>query len=231
MVEALARTRVTLWQDGLPERTVGLVSQRTVGVQKTDADSSSKAPVSPPVRTLVGLSGVRWAIAPCCAEAQPERGLAHDEVRQDAGWHHQRRTTMLAPCFLGPLKRPVGEKRPGPHRVAAAHDLRGRLTPTEIDKCRRAGVHRVGAAASPPSRSSASGAASRGRMRRERAVCAATEIMFVVKKHVQTSGSPPTVLSPEEAEDMGPTTIGESPQCAMIEPLPHPGVQAHSRVH
>src|SRR5215468_3082522 len=35
MGEALARTRVTLWQDGLPERTVGLVSQRTVGVHKT----------------------------------------------------------------------------------------------------------------------------------------------------------------------------------------------------
>ena len=40
-------------------------------------------------------------------------------------------------------------------------------------------------------------------------VFSATEIIFVVKKNFQTSFSPPKVLSPEEAEDMGPTTIGE----------------------
>jgi hypothetical protein len=40
----------------------------------------------------------------------------------------------------------------------------------------------------------------------------ATEIVFVVKNNFQTSVSPPKILSPEEAEDMGPTTIGEYPQ-------------------
>jgi hypothetical protein len=43
-------------------------------------------------------------------------------------------------------------------------------------------------------------------------VFSATEIIFVVKNNFQTSVSPPKVLSPEEAEDMGPTTIGEYPQ-------------------
>jgi len=75
-------------------------------------------------------------------------------------------TTMLAHFFLWPLKLRLGKNSPSPYRVAAAHEIRGRLTPTEIDKWRSAGVHRVGAAAHPPSVSSPSGAASSGWMRR-----------------------------------------------------------------
>src|SRR5213593_3490883 len=35
--------------------------------------------------------------------------------------------------FLWHLKLRLGKKSPSPYRVAAAHDIRGRLTPTEID--------------------------------------------------------------------------------------------------
>jgi SRSO17 transposase len=131
-VYEFARTRVTLCKDGLPERTVWLVSKRTVGVQKTYAYYLSTAPVSTPLRTFVWLSGVRWAIEPCFEEAKTELGMAQYEVRTYPGWHHHMLTTMLAHCFLWHLKLHVGEKSPGPHRVAAAHDPRGRLTPTEI---------------------------------------------------------------------------------------------------
>jgi hypothetical protein len=42
-------------------------------------------------------------------------------------------------------------------------------------------------------------------------VFSTTEIIFVVKNSFQSSVSPPKILSPEEAEDMGPTAIGEYP--------------------
>src|SRR5215813_9443392 len=132
IVYEFARTRVTLCKDGLPERTVWLVSKRTVGVKKTYSYYISNAPVSTPLRTFVWLSGVRWAIEQCFEEAKTELGMAQYEVRKYPGWHHHRLTTMLAHFFLWHLKLHLGEKSPGPHRVAAAHDLRGRLTPTEI---------------------------------------------------------------------------------------------------
>jgi SRSO17 transposase len=111
---------------------VWLVSKRTVGVKKTYSYYISNAPVSTPLRTFVWLSGVRWAIEQCFEEAKTELGMAQYEVRKYPGWHHHMLTTMLAHFFLWHLKLHVGEKSPGPHRVAAAHDLRGRLSPTEI---------------------------------------------------------------------------------------------------
>jgi hypothetical protein len=43
-------------------------------------------------------------------------------------------------------------------------------------------------------------------------VFSATEIIFVVKKVLQTQVSPPKVSSPEEREAVGPTTIREYPK-------------------
>jgi len=80
----------------------------------------------------------------------------------------------------------------------------------------------VGAAAQPPSVSSASGAASRGRMRRWLEVFSATEIIYVVQDSFETSVSPPKVPAPEETEDVDPTTIGAYPKRAKIEQLPYP---------
>jgi SRSO17 transposase len=132
IVYECARTRVTLCKDGLPERTVWLVMKRTVGVKKTYSYYISNAPVSTPLRTFVWLSGLRWAIEQGFEEAKTELGMAHYEVRKYPGWHHHMLTTMLAHCFLWHLKLRLGKKSPSPYRVAATHDLRGRLTPTEI---------------------------------------------------------------------------------------------------
>jgi hypothetical protein len=57
-----ARHRVILWKDGLPERTVWLVIKRTRGPEPTYAYAISNAPASIPFRTLVCLSGIRWAV-------------------------------------------------------------------------------------------------------------------------------------------------------------------------
>jgi hypothetical protein len=48
IVYEVARQRVTLCQDGLPERSVWLVIKRTLGAQPLSASSLSHAPASTP---------------------------------------------------------------------------------------------------------------------------------------------------------------------------------------
>jgi SRSO17 transposase len=129
---AFARQRVTLCKDGLPERPVWLVIKRTVEADPAYSYYISNAPVSTPLRTFVWLSGLRWAVEQCFEESKTELGMAHYEVRKYPGWHHHMLTTMLAHFFLWHLKLRLGKKSPSPYCVAAAHDLRGRLTPTAI---------------------------------------------------------------------------------------------------
>jgi len=127
-----ARQRVTLCKEGLPDRTVWLVSKRTLGDEPTYAYYISNAPASTPLRTFVWLSGLRWAVEQCFEEGKTELGMDHYEVRKYAGWHHHMLTTMLAHFFLWHLKLRLGKKSSSPYRVAAANDIRGHLTPTEI---------------------------------------------------------------------------------------------------
>ena len=129
---AFARQRVTLCKDGLPDRTVWLVIKRTMGSTPVDAYAISNAPVSPPLRTFVWLSGLRWAVEQCFEEGKTELGMAHYEVRKYAGWHHHMLTTMLAHFFLWHLKLRLGKKSTSADGGTAAHDLRGRLTPADV---------------------------------------------------------------------------------------------------
>src|SRR5215472_967283 len=132
IVYEFARTRVTLCKDGLPERTVWLVSKRTVGMKKTYSYYISNAPVSTPLRTFVWLSGVRWAIEQYFEEAKTELGMAHYEIRKYTGWHHHRLTTMLAHFFLWHLKLRLGKKSSRPHRIAAADVIGGGAPFTDL---------------------------------------------------------------------------------------------------
>ena len=127
-----SRQRVPLCQEGLPERTVWLVMKRTLGADPGYSSAISHAPARTPWRTVVWLGGVRGAIEPCCEEGKTELGMAHYEVRKYPGWHHHMLTTMLAHFFLWHLKLHLGEKSPGPHRVAAADVIGSRLTPTDV---------------------------------------------------------------------------------------------------
>ena len=74
-----------------------------------------------------------YTIEHCFEEGNPELGMDHYAVRKYPGWHHHRLTTMLAHFFLWHLKLHVGKKSSGPHRVAAADAIGGRLTPADID--------------------------------------------------------------------------------------------------
>jgi SRSO17 transposase len=212
IVYEFARQRVTLCKEGLPDRTVWLVIKRTLGAAPSYAYAISNAPASTPLSTFVWLSGLRWAVEQCFAEGKTELGMDHYEVRKYAGWHHHMLTTMLAHFFLWHLKLHVGEKSASSHRVAGTDPVGSRLTPADVYGRRRAGVHRVGAAAQPPSVSSAPGATTRGRMRRGREIFSTIETIFVVDNCFQTSISPPKVPSPEETEALGTTTSGEYPK-------------------
>jgi SRSO17 transposase len=142
-----ARQRVTLCKDGLPERTVWLVIKRTVGAEPAYAYYSSNAPASTPLRPLVWLSGLRWAIEQCFEEGKTELGMAHYEVRTYPGWHHHMLTTMLAHFFLWHLKLRLGEKSACTNGLAAADDLRGGLARADVYHRRDLGAGRVGAEA------------------------------------------------------------------------------------
>lgn len=117
---AFARKRVTLWKDGLPDRTVWLVIKRTLGTKPSYAYYISNAPVSTPLGLFVWLSGVRWAVEQCLEEGKTELGMDHYEVRKYPGWHHHILTTMLAHFFLWRLKVRLEKKSTGAHGVAGA---------------------------------------------------------------------------------------------------------------
>src|SRR5262249_37198841 len=124
-----ARHRVILCKDGLPDRTGWLVSKRTRGPEPTYADAISNAPASTPCRTLVWLSGMRWAVEQCFEEGKTELGMAHYEVRKYAGWQHHLLLTMLAHFFLWHLKGRLGEKSARADGVAAPPVIRSRVAP------------------------------------------------------------------------------------------------------
>ena len=133
MASDCARHRVTLGKDGLPERPVWLVSKGTRGPEPTDAYAIRKAPGSTPFRTLVWLSGIRWAVEQCCEEGHTQRGMAHSEVRKYAGWPHHRSLTLLAHFFLWHLQERLGEKSASADGVTAPPVMRSRVAPAGLD--------------------------------------------------------------------------------------------------
>jgi SRSO17 transposase len=129
---AFARQRVTLCKEGLPERPGWLVIKRTLGVEPTYSYYISNAPASTPLRTLVWLSGVRWAVEQCFEEGKTELGMAQYEVRKYTGWQHHMLLTMLAHFFLWHLKGRLGEKSTSADGVAAPPVIRSRVAPAYV---------------------------------------------------------------------------------------------------
>ena len=102
--------------------------KRTCGAEPTYAYAISNAPASIPFRTLVWLSGIRWAVEQCFEEGKTERGMAHYEVRKYAGWQHHRLLTMLAHFFLWHLQGRLGKKSASADGVAAPPVMRSRVS-------------------------------------------------------------------------------------------------------
>jgi SRSO17 transposase len=119
IVYEFTRRRVVLSAAGLPEKTVWLLIRRTIGDDPHYSFFVSNESSSTRLKTLVWLSGLRWAIEQCFEETKTELGMDHYEVRKFMGWHHHILTCMLAHFFLWHLKIRMGKKSAIHYAVAA----------------------------------------------------------------------------------------------------------------
>ena len=119
IVYEYTRRRIILSADGLPQKTVWLLIRRTLSDDPEYSYFISNASSSTRLKTLVWLSGLRWAIEQCFEEAKTELGMDHYEVRKFKGWHHHMLTCMLAHFFLWHLKIKMGKKSTVYYAVAA----------------------------------------------------------------------------------------------------------------
>jgi SRSO17 transposase len=119
VVYEFTRRRVILSAAGLPKKAVWLLIRRTLGDNPQYSYFVSNAMRSTRLKTLVWLSGLRWAIEQCFQETKTELGMDHYEVRKFPGWHHHMITCMLAHFFLWHLKIRMGKKSTVYYSVAA----------------------------------------------------------------------------------------------------------------
>lgn len=110
IVYEFTRRQVILSAGNLPQKTVWLLIRRTLGDDPQYSYFISNASSSTKLKTLVWLSGLRWAIEQCFEEAKSELGMDHYEVRKFTGWQHHMLTCMLAHFFLWHLKIRMGKK-------------------------------------------------------------------------------------------------------------------------
>ena len=119
IVYEFTRRQVTLSAEGLPQKSVWLLIRRTIGDEPKYSYFFSNASSSVRLKTLIWLSGLRWAIEQCFEETKTELGMDHYEVRKYMGWHHHIQTCMLAHFFLWHLKIRLGKKSTIHYAVAA----------------------------------------------------------------------------------------------------------------
>jgi len=119
IVYEFTRRQVILSDEGLPGKTVWLLIRRTIGDNPEYSFFICNASGSMRLKTLVWLSGLRWAIEQCFEETKTELGMDHYEVRKFRGWHHHMLTCMLAHFFLWHLKIRLGKKSTVYYAVAA----------------------------------------------------------------------------------------------------------------
>jgi SRSO17 transposase len=119
IVYEFTRRRVVLSTAGLPQKTVWLLIRRTLGDDPQYSFFISNASSRTRLKTLVWLSGLRWAIEQCFEETKSELGMDHYEVRKFPGWQHHMLTCMFAHFFLWHLKIKMGKKSTVHYAVAA----------------------------------------------------------------------------------------------------------------
>ena len=119
IVYEFTRRRVILSGEGLPCKTVWLLIRRTIGEKPEYSYYLSNAQRAVRLKTLIWLSGLRWAIEQCFEETKTELGMDHYEVRKYMGWHHHILTCMMAHFFLWHLKIRMGKKSTIHYTVAA----------------------------------------------------------------------------------------------------------------
>ena len=126
------KMRVVLANDGLPWKQVWLIIKRSLADKPAYCYYISNAPRGTRLKTLVWLSGVRWAIEQCFEETKTELGMDHYEVRKLPGWQHHMLTCMLAHFFLWQLKIRLGEKSTSYYTIATEDVARCCITTESI---------------------------------------------------------------------------------------------------
>ena len=119
IVYEFTRRRIILSSAGLPQKTVWLLIRRTLSDDPQYSFFISNASSSTRLKTLVWLSGLRWAIEQCFEETKTELGMDHYEVRKFPGWQHHILTCMMGHFFLWHLKIRMGKKSTIYYAVAA----------------------------------------------------------------------------------------------------------------
>ena len=119
IVYEYTRRQIILSAAGLPQKTVWLLIRRTLDKKPIYSYFISNASTSTRLKTLIWLSGLRWAIEQCFEETKSELGMDHYEVRKFTGWHHHMLTCMLAHFFLWHLKIRLGKKSTFYYAIAA----------------------------------------------------------------------------------------------------------------
>ena len=119
IVYEFTRRQVIMSNAGLPQKPVWLLIRRTIEDNPKFSFFICNASASTKLKTLVWLSGMRWAIEQCFEETKTELGMDHYEVRKFMGWHHHILTCMLAHFFLWHLKIRLGKKSTVYYAVAA----------------------------------------------------------------------------------------------------------------
>ncbi len=119
IVYEYTRRQIIISATGLPQKTVWLLIRRTLDEKPIYRYFISNASSSTRLKTLIWLSGLRWAIEQCFEETKSELGMDHYEVRKFTGWHHHLLTCMLAHFFLWHLKIRLGKKSTIYYAIAA----------------------------------------------------------------------------------------------------------------
>jgi hypothetical protein len=116
-------------RDRLPGPVAWLLVRRSLPADPAEDPEykyyTSNAPADTPLATLVWVSGMRWPIEACFAEARQEVGLDHYETRSWRGWHHHLTLVILAQHFLVRLQQRLDPREGG---------LRGAAAPTNGDR-------------------------------------------------------------------------------------------------
>ena len=150
MTYEFARKRIMLCKDGYPTTAVWLLIKRTLGAHPCYWYYLSNAPMSVPLRLLVWLSGVRWAIEQCFEETKTELGMDHYEVRKYPGWHHHMLTCMLAHFFLWHLQIRLEKKSTSAYGLTGPAVIGGGLAPESFPGGGGSPAHSGHATASAP---------------------------------------------------------------------------------
>lgn len=169
--------RAVAVRERLPGPEVWVLIRRQPGdptrpLEASDKFYLSNAPADTPLADLVRLSGMRWPIESCFAEAKSELGLDHYELRFWRGWHHQLTLVILAHHFLVQLQQRLSPREGDPPAGSRGAARRTGTRHSHRSRDSRPGDHLAGAdrASVEPRRgpSAATGTPAAARLRRDR---------------------------------------------------------------